>query len=105
MQHDRSTGKLVRDRIPELISADGGQPDVRRLSESQLEEALLAKLVEEVTELLEARHDGRLEESADVVEVLLALLGLQGLGLDDLLQEVVEKREAKGAFRERFWLG
>lgn len=96
-------GKLVRDRVPELVAASGARPVVRRLGEADFEEALLAKLLEEVTELLEARSDGRLEEAADILEVLVALLDLQGLTLEDLLAEAAHKREARGAFADRVW--
>lgn len=96
-------GKLVRDRVPELIAETGRYPSVRRLSDSEYEEALLAKAVEEVSELIEATHDARLEEAADVLEVLVALVGMQGFSVEDLLAEAAEKREARGAFDERLW--
>lgn len=97
-------GKLVRDRVPELVAATTGPtPAVRRLSETEFEEALLSKLLEEVTELLQAPHEERLEEAADVLEVLTALVGLQGLGCEDIVAEADQKREARGGFDDRLW--
>jgi predicted house-cleaning noncanonical NTP pyrophosphatase (MazG superfamily) len=43
-------GKLVRDRIPEIIRADGCIPVTRVLDEPEYRTALLAKLVEEARE-------------------------------------------------------
>jgi predicted house-cleaning noncanonical NTP pyrophosphatase (MazG superfamily) len=39
-------GKLVRDRIPEIIRSTGGMPEVRVLEGDELLEALLPKLEE-----------------------------------------------------------
>ena len=44
-------GKLVRDRIPEIVAAEGGQQNVRVLDDDEYARALLDKLVEEVNEL------------------------------------------------------
>ena len=44
-------GKLVRDRIPEIIAAEGKTPTVRILNDQEYEAALLDKLCEEVAEL------------------------------------------------------
>jgi predicted house-cleaning noncanonical NTP pyrophosphatase (MazG superfamily) len=97
-------GKLVRDRIPEIMRADGRDPDVRVLSEPEYWDALLAKLLEEADELREASYDGRLEEAADVYEVLLAIVGATGSSLDDLQSTAERKRRERGGFRDRIWL-
>ncbi len=47
-------GKLVRDRIPEIIEAEGLTAKVRVLDEPELIPALTAKLVEEAEELRRA---------------------------------------------------
>jgi predicted house-cleaning noncanonical NTP pyrophosphatase (MazG superfamily) len=44
-------GKLIRDRIPEIIEDAGGQPSSRVLDEVERLSALLAKLQEESDEL------------------------------------------------------
>ncbi|WP_248959984.1 nucleoside triphosphate pyrophosphohydrolase [Sphaerisporangium perillae] len=71
-------GKLVRDRIPEIIEADGRTAKVRVLDESELVSALTAKLAEEAEELRQAEPDDRLGELADIYEVLAALAGTLG---------------------------
>ena len=62
--------KLVRDKIPEIIQADGKAPKTRILSDEEHLEALLDKLGEEYEEFKEAKN---VEELADLYEVLLAL--------------------------------
>jgi len=96
-------GKLVRDRVPEIIAADGRQPRVRVLEDDEYLAALLHKLVEEVDELRDANPRERLAEAADVYEVLLALISLSGHDQADLESAAEEKRQARGAFLERWW--
>jgi predicted house-cleaning noncanonical NTP pyrophosphatase (MazG superfamily) len=69
-----SYGKLVRDRIPRIIIRNGEVPILNVLSLKDFKRSLLAKLVEECTELSSAseRTDIMLE-CADVKEVLAAL--------------------------------
>jgi predicted house-cleaning noncanonical NTP pyrophosphatase (MazG superfamily) len=66
-------GKLVRDKIPNLILAAGEQPSTSVLDDDSYAAALLDKLIEEAQELREADPKDRLEEAADVYEVLLAV--------------------------------
>lgn len=98
-------GKLVRDRIPDLIRADGRTPRVRTLDADDFRTALFAKLREEINELLAA--DGRsavLEESADVLEVLTAVASEHDIALDSILEAARAKRAQRGGFDMRLWL-
>ncbi len=97
-------GKLVRDRIPEIIEASGRTPEVRVLEPAAYEQALLDKLLEEATELRDAAPDDRLEEAADVYEVLVAVAELIGVELRDIEDRAAFKRAERGGFRERLWL-
>jgi predicted house-cleaning noncanonical NTP pyrophosphatase (MazG superfamily) len=96
-------GKLVRDRIPEIIEAEGRTPHVRVLNDGEYVAALLHKLVEEVDDLREAEPAQRLVEAADVYEILLALLALEGRTSADLEAIADEKRQERGGFVERWW--
>lgn len=94
-----SSGKLVRDRIPELIQAEGRTPSVKKLSSSELTEALYEKLAEEHAELLAAvSPEEKCEELADMIEVLIALAGQYGCQEAELQDIVETKRAARGAF-------
>ncbi|GAB2833617.1 hypothetical protein GCM10022221_35650 [Actinocorallia aurea] len=89
--------KLVRDRIPELIRASGGEPDIRAADPSEMRRLLLAKLWEEADEF---SAEPSAEELADVLEVVRALA--DGIGCDLLELERVRaaKEAARGGFTE-----
>lgn len=98
-------GKLVRDRIPEIILLAGGSPTTRRLDPDEYRSALHAKLREEGTELVEASSAGcRLEEAADILEVVAALVRIDGHTIDDVIEVATAKRQERGGFDERTWL-
>ncbi len=67
-------------------------------------DALLDKLLEEAGELKAARSDERIEEMADVQEVVNALMLVLGLDRDEVCETMDRKRTERGAFEERFWL-
>ncbi|MEZ0383984.1 nucleoside triphosphate pyrophosphohydrolase [Mycobacterium sp. pW045] len=100
-----SKGKLVRDKIPDLIRASGRTPDVRVLDETAYREALHDKLLEEAAELKEAVTTTEvLAEIADVLEVLAAMAALHGLSFEDLVVAAERKRRERGGFVQRWWL-
>lgn len=70
--------KLIRDRVPDAIRADGRHPDVRTAADEEMPGLLSDKLLEECGEVLEAGPDEILEELADVLEVLYAVARLHG---------------------------
>lgn len=76
----------------------------RTLTETEYGDALLAKLEEEATELADAAPADRLEEAADVYEVLLALVAHAGHSQDDLMRAADRKRAERGGFSGRVWL-
>ena len=93
--------KLVRDRIPEIIEADGKQAVWHVLETTDFEQALRDKLQEEVDEFFES---GDLEELADVLEVVYALAAQ--LGIDQAALEAMrqQKQVARGGFEKRLLL-
>jgi predicted house-cleaning noncanonical NTP pyrophosphatase (MazG superfamily) len=96
--------KLVRDKIPDLIRAEGGIPVVEVLLAAQRRPALLAKLLEEAGEAA-AATDGELpEELADVLEVVRALACELGLSLGQVVELADEKRSRRGGFDQGLWL-
>jgi len=94
-------GKLVRDKIPSIMEANGQQADIRILGEAEYMRALQEKLKEEVREYLE---DRTLEELADILEVVYALAAAEGYTKEDLHQACQQKREKRGGFAERIYL-
>ena len=96
-------GKLVRDRIPEIIQEDRKTPIIRIMDEEEYVRELDLKLCEEVEEY---RADGSIEEMADVLEVLQAICIARGYTLQQL-EEVRRKKAAeRGGFKKRiYWEG
>ncbi|HIQ23969.1 MAG TPA: hypothetical protein EYH50_02855 [Pyrodictium delaneyi] len=86
--------KLVRDGIGRELEGQKGVV-VYRVSGSELEALLRAKIVEEAMELAES---GSIEEAADLFEALREWLRLRGLGLGDLARTADEKRRRRGGF-------
>ncbi|MEX2290274.1 MAG: nucleoside triphosphate pyrophosphohydrolase [Mycobacteriales bacterium] len=96
--------KLVRDKIPHVITADGKTPIVEVLTREQLRPALLAKLVEEASEAAAASEQELPKELADVLEVVRALARDLGLPMAEIAHLADEKRERHGGFDEGLFL-
>ena len=98
-------GKLVRDRIPEIIESKGAVTVSRRLTDEEYEPALLSKLLEESQELAAAvSRQECLEEAADVYEVLAAIAALKGFSLAEVAAAAEQKRAERGGFQQKTWL-
>lgn len=92
--------KLVRDRIPELIAASGRDVTTTTLREEERASALLAKLREETAELATAPAEQRVEELADVLEVVQALSAALGIAWADVVATAATKQEQRGGFAD-----
>ena len=96
-------GKLVRDKIPEIIQASGATPLTRILETEEYLSCLEAKLDEEVQEFHESKSP---EELADILEVVYALAAVQGCSREQLQQIFDAKHTARGGFKKRiYWMG
>lgn len=89
--------KLVRDKIPSIIEADGRSCDVVVAEKCDMANLLERKLEEEVNEYLK---DKNLDELADVMEVLFGLAYNLGYSEDDLLEKRRIKYEERGGFKD-----
>lgn len=97
------SGKLVRDKIPQIIIEDGKTPITRILDDEEYLKELDKKLNEEIAEY---QQDKSIEEMADVLEVLFAICEARGHSVDELMKVREEKREKRGGFEQRvFWSG
>jgi predicted house-cleaning noncanonical NTP pyrophosphatase (MazG superfamily) len=98
-------GKLVRDRIPEIIDKNGGVADTEVISDDQAYlQALLTKLGEEVEEVQSAKEDHLLEELGDVETVVEAILQAKGWTEEELKVQKDKKDEDRGKFDKRIFL-
>ena len=73
--HAKTYHKLVRDRIPEIIEADGKICICETLSDADYIDLLDQKLNEELVEYQESKS---LEELADLLEVMQAVVKARG---------------------------
>ena len=99
-----SHGKLVRDKIPQIIRSKGQEPLIYTASPEEYGIRLRDKLREEVEEFLASDNDP--EELADILEVLYALAGQVGTDQQQLEKLRAAKAEKRGGFADRIiWSG
>lgn len=97
--------KLVRDRIPEIIEGNGEKPVVRILDEVEYKGELEKKLNEEYQEVLgTTTSEERIEELADMLEIIDALAVLEGKTLEDVVEVKKQKSLKRGGFEKRIFL-
>ncbi|MEW2622101.1 nucleoside triphosphate pyrophosphohydrolase [Streptomyces sp. NPDC048106] len=101
-----TNGKLVRDRIPQIIRDGGAEPVVYIADREEYRSRLRDKLGEEVAEFLAAGADTAPEELADVLEVVHALAADLGVDGDQLEKIRAAKAGERGGFSDRIiWTG
>lgn len=93
--------KLVRDKIIDIIEADGRKAEYRILDNVDFRNELNKKLQEEVHEYLE---DNNVEELADIVEVIYGILNSMDVSIDDFEKIRLAKKEKRGAFDKKIFL-
>lgn len=93
--------KLVRDKIPEIIENNGEVAKIIILDSEEYIQELNIKLKEEVNEYLE---DNNVEEIADIIEVLLAILKYKNIEYSEFEKLRMNKVEKRGAFDKRIFL-
>jgi predicted house-cleaning noncanonical NTP pyrophosphatase (MazG superfamily) len=94
--------KLIRDRIPEIIEADGHH--AATLDGPAYHAALLAKLVEEAKEAQSASRADLPSELADIWEVIQALLRTLPMTSLELEALAATKRSERGGFANKIFL-
>ena len=94
-------GKLVRDLIPDIITAAGKTCVTRTLDDASYLAALDAKLTEE---LAEYQADKSLEELADLLEVMMTAAAARGHDFSEVEAIRREKAAKRGGFAKRIWL-
>ena len=93
--------KLVRDRIPEIIEADANVCATEILPDDRYLQMLDAKLDEELAEYQESKS---LEELADLLEVMRAVVNARGWSWERLEQVRREKVARRGGFEKKILL-
>ena len=93
--------KLVRDKIPEIIEADGKRCKTEILSDEEYLKMIDAKLDEE---LAEYHKDQNIEELADLLEVIYAATEARGDSIEELENLRKSKVGKRGAFKKKVLL-
>ena len=93
--------KLIRDKIPQIIAQSGKQAIIEEVSGKIYLELLNSKLGEELQEYLDSQS---IEELADLVEVVYAILDDKNISIQEF--EVIRKQKVmeRGAFKEKLLL-
>lgn len=93
--------KLVRDKITDIIEADGRIAKYRILDNNEYRQELNSKLQEEVKEYLD---DNNVEELADIVEVVYGILNSMDVTIDEFEKVRIKKQKERGAFNKKIYL-
>ena len=94
--------KLVRDKIPENINnTEGRKANYKILSNEEYLIELDKKLFEEAHEFIEEHS---VEELADLIEVISAIMKSKNISLDDVDKARKIKNDKKGKFEDKIFL-
>ncbi len=93
--------KLVRDKIPEHIREKGSLPIIHTADESEYWLKLKEKLLEEVGEF---NKDENIEELADILEVIDAIISYKRFDKVKISEVKAKKFQDKGGFNKRIIL-
>ena len=94
--------KLVRDKIPdEINNIEGRKANYKILSNEEYLIELDKKLLEEAHEFIEEHS---VEELADLIEVISAIMKFKNISLDDVEKARKSKKDKKGKFDRKIYL-
>lgn len=94
--------KLVRDKIPdEINNIEGRKANYKILSNEEYLIELDKKLLEEAHEFIEEHS---VEELADLIEVIRAIMKFKNISLDDVEKARKSKNDKKGKFDRKIHL-
>ena len=93
--------KLIRDRIPQIIEQSGKKAIIKKVSGKEYLDLLNAKLSEELQEYLDNQS---IEELADLVEVVYAILDFREVSLQEFEGIRKQKVMERGAFQDKLLL-
>jgi predicted house-cleaning noncanonical NTP pyrophosphatase (MazG superfamily) len=97
--------KLWRDKIIEMVEADGSKVHWRRLNDQEFEQQLRVKLLEEAEEVRNTQlKDELIAELADLYEVIDTLIAANNIIKEEIIAEQIKKRDSRGGFAERIFV-
>ena len=96
--------KLVRDNIPDIIRKNDEEPIIEVLDNERYKEELERKLQEECMEVVNSKGNDRIEELADLLEVMYSLVELEDKTIEDVEKVRIEKKLKRGGFSNKIYL-
>lgn len=97
--------KLVRDKIPEIILNNNEEVIMRILEDDEYKLELERKLYEEYNEVINSKTENeKIEELADMLEVMISLANIYGKTLNDIIDVAEKKKEKRGGFDKKIYL-
>ena len=96
--------KLIRDKIPEIIKNNNEEPITRILNDIDYKKELEKKLYEEYQEVLESSGEDRIEELADMLEIMISLARLEKSNLEAIIEIAKKKKAKRGGFEKKLYL-
>ncbi|MFH0929970.1 MAG: nucleoside triphosphate pyrophosphohydrolase [Candidatus Moraniibacteriota bacterium] len=96
--------KLIRDKIPEIIQGDGKESTTHIAEDEEYFQKLQEKLEEEVREFLSSDEGHKIEEVADILEVLYAICDVKGVSREQIEEIRAQKAKNRGGFEKRIIL-
>ena len=97
----KTYNKLVRDKIPEIIQADGKKTNTKLLDDKEYLGELIKKLQEEAAEFAD---NPSVEELADIKEITIAIREALGIHAGELEDARRQKAAANGRFKNKIFL-
>ena len=89
--------KLVRDRIPEIITEAGKEFSISRVRGARLRDYAMKKLQEEVQEFIE---NPCADEAADIMEIFHFICDHLGIRDNQVVAQTTAKRITRGGFEQ-----
>jgi len=100
----KEINKLVRDNIPDIISASGRKPKIKVIKGPRLLVALNEKLVEEHQEYIsESDNIKSVEELADMFEVIVCLAKHKGFSREAFFKIAQSRALKNGRFDKGYF--
>ena len=97
--------KLVRDKVPSLVTKDGGSYSLKLLSPLEHQHEITKKLFEELNEYIVATSkEEAIEELVDIVELIYAAVKLHDVSLEEFEEIRLNKKKKKGDFEKGIYL-
>lgn len=96
--------QIIRDKLPDIMRSQGIAVFERSLEGQELDQRLREKLLLEAREVQNAQSmEELIEELADVLEVMHALVKAAGVDMQRVEEKRIKKLQARGGFDARLY--